>query len=498
MKTIASILVAAFCLVGGPVKAQTDSVVFATDNDNQPVKTACIDLKRAYYSFSVLPGRKQIALKYVTTREGKASHEGAYVMLDMASGQELWTAPASFTQSEFYQRQGKATENKQFLDKFQLTTVGLLAAVPDGKLRLLGDSGHVKWEEKFYPLYVDERHDVVIGYRSIMTGKLRGLRLSTGEELWTTSVLHQKNWGWDDFKLVSDSMLMVAADNIYFVNITNGHTIKYDAATGHVDTGAVLGQVLGGIAMGMAFGVFTANYYGAYVPYVGGNMISRTCSNIVQGDNRYYISDRDRIACFDATGQCLWATSFPDGEGALANLYLQGDTLYLKNYGVGLRGGINYKKTGQPFFATYDAKDGHALSFNALPALKKALGKMPAQILTDSLFTFQDMDSRLTPLCSDKDQSVMVTAKGRFLVVDRELKTVNSYSAGNYYRIYQRHGDYMLTGVNENGVHDFWIVNKQGEPRLHITRPVQCADLQGSMLYLLSENHLLMVDMSKL
>src|SRR3712207_8098904 len=144
-----------------------------------------------------------------------------------------------------------------------LTTAGLLAAVPDGKLCLLGDSGHVKWEEKFYPLYVDERHDVVIVYRSIMTGKLRGLRLSTSEELWTTSVLHQKNWGWDDFKLVSDSMLMVAADNIYFVNINNGHTIKYDASMGHVDTGAVLGQVLGGIAMGMTFGVFITANYGA-------------------------------------------------------------------------------------------------------------------------------------------------------------------------------------------------------------------------------------------
>ena len=82
------------------------------------------------------------------------------------------------------------------------------------------------------------------------------------------------------------------------------------------------------------------------------------------------------------------------------------------------------------------------------------------------------------------------------MVVNHKLQVEETFPADNSYTIYQHNGKYSFVGTNSKKGFDFWIVDNDGNAKLHFTEPVQAADLQGDTLYLLSGTRLLWMKLS--
>ncbi|MBO1363003.1 hypothetical protein JHU38_04295 [Prevotella sp. A2931] len=481
----------AFALAFLPLssKAQIDSIAIAKDVDGNPVKMASIDLKHTCYSLSVSPDGRTVAVKLRKREKDAWANSGQISLIDKTTGTTGWILPMKFSRTEALARLSNAPAGKSMTDHMKLTSRGLLVQ-DEGKLKLMTDATTEKWNTKLIPLYIDEAKDVIVGYRSATAAKLRGVSLSTGQELWVSNVKHELNWGWNDMQVVGDSLLMVAADDMNFINIKTGNLRRYDAATGKVDVGSVLLQSLGAVAMGAAMGAI-GGFYTYYVPYVGANVTSHTCSNIATDGTYYYFADKAGVSCYDAQAQQVWTTAFDNKDGSYSQLTVKDGKLYLLNYGVGLKGGMMMKKYGKTFAAVLNAADGQLLSKDELEPWDKKVYGRPVSIPYVKSYTFRDVDKKLTPLEFDADRSVVITDKNKILIVNNKLQVEETFPVANHYDIYQHHGKYSFVGTHSKNGFDFWIVDDDGNAKLNFTEPVQAADLQGDTLYLLSGTRLL-------
>lgn len=475
-------------------KAQIDSIAIAKDVDGKPFKMASIDLKHTCYSLSVSSDGKTVAVKQREHGNNGWAKNGEITLVDKTTGTTRWTLPKSFSKTEALMSLSNAPEGKAMVDNMKLTSQGLLMQ-DEGKLKLMADATTEKWSTKLLPLYIDEEKDVVVGYRSATAAKLRGISLSTGQELWVANVKHELNWGWNNMRVVGDSLLMVAADDLNFINIKTGNLRRYDAATGKVDVGSVLLQSLGAVAMGVTTGMISG-FYTYYVPYVNSSVTSQTCSNIATDGTYYYFADKAGVSCYDARAQQVWTKAFDSKDGSYSQLTVKDGKLYLLSHGVGLKGGMMMKKYGKPFAAVYNAADGQLLSKEELIPWDKSVYGHPVAIPYTKSYTFRDEDKKLTPLEFNADRSVVITNKNKILVVNHKLQVEETFPADNSYTIYQHNGKYSFVGTNSKKGFDFWIVDNDGNAKLHFTEPVQAADLQGDTLYLLSGTRLLWMKLS--
>lgn len=469
--------------------AQIDSIAIAKDVDGNPIKLASIDLKHTCYSLSVSPDGKTVAVKLRKREKDAWTNDGQICLVDRVSGATNWIMPMKFSRTEALMRLSNAPEGKAMMDNMKLTSQGLLVQ-DNGKLKLMADATTEKWNTKLLPLYIDEAKDVIVGYRSATAAKLRGVSLSTGQELWVSNVKHELNWGWKDMQVVGDSLLMVAADDMNFVNITTGNLHRYDAATGKVDVGSVLLQSLGAVAMGVATGM-AMGVYTYYVPYVNSNVTSHTCSNIATDGTCYYFADKAGVSCYDAQAQQVWTTPFDNKDGSYSQLTVKDGKLHLLSYGVGLKGGVMMKKCGKPFAAVLNAADGQLLSKDMLEPWDKKIYGHPTSIPYSKIYTFRGEDKKLTPLQFGPGRGYVITDKKNILVVNDKLQVEETFPSANRYDVYQHHGKYAFVGTDSKNGFDFWIVDDEGNAKLNFTEPVQAADLQGDTLYLLSGTRLL-------
>ncbi len=380
----------------------------------------------------------------------------------------------------------------------KFTSKGLL--VQDyGKLKLMSDGQNKVWEETLTPIFVDEERDLIVGYRSTTAAKLRGIKISTGEELWVTKSPHTKNWGWGEMQIVSDSLMMVANDDVDFINMYNGQLVRFDTSTGRDDAKAILLQSLAGVAFGMAGGllwgvsVYPSYYY--YVPYTEGNVIAHTCSNILKADDRYYLSDRKGIACYNNKAEQVWRTDFDHSDGAMAQLSFQGGNLSLLNFGLAFKNGGDLQKSGKPFYAEFDPNTGKMITKNDLELWDMKKWGKTLGIPYNHFFTFRRSDdATLTPMEFGDNNHIVITKSGNLLVMDNQLKVTEQYNADNYYTIYHQHGNDYVIGTSTA---DYWVVDKQGKAKMHFTQPVCATDLQGDILYLISGDRLFWVNLSE-
>ena len=504
--------------------AQYDSVAFAKTPDGKEWKAPCLAFKKSCYDFSVSPDRNLAAVKFgVITRNGSFKIDGELCMVDLQSGQPLW--------SRFIQLYDRSLASKAPV--IRLTRHGLLLLRGSRTEMLDSRTQTLLWKEKLLPLFRNDSLDILMGYQSATSSKLKGLQLSTGRQLWEGKVPHKNNWGWNRMRVVNDTTVAVVADDIHFINPLTGRIRTHKAYTGYEDVGASVLLGLAGALGGVVGGAFVGSS-SYYVPYVGSSIVSGLSSDILYRDGRYYVSDRDSLRCLDADARTLWARGLPPKMVGRADLFGTDGPLLMVNYAFGLRGGANMKTVGKPFIASFDAATGKTVCFNYLTAKKNrivksacsanavylmfddALGRMGLRdsvvdvqpwnskadgqlvaMLSDTIYTFRESDQTLTPLCVSDHRCVVMTDQEKLFVVDDRLKIVEDYAADHIYRVLCRWGDCAL--VNFNGRKgDNWIIRKSGEPLAHITVPLVSLRLMDDTLYLLSGTRLFCINVKNL
>ena len=251
-----------------------------------------------------------------TSKNGKwLKFKGEIGVFSLKESKLLWTTPFDYRTSSV-----------------KCTQAGVVVTKGNKVSMLDAATGAVRWQGKFFPVQFDDSTHVVLGYSSTRSSKLSGYDLNTGQQLWTVSLPHDKNWGWNHVIREDSVHWLIVADDLNRLNISTGEVSVYEAKTGVSD---VKGAILQGLAMGaLAVAGAMATGYAAYpIGYVSQNVINQLHSNVVQDEQHYYFADRERVACLDRGMNTVWSYEFPSRTSAFSRLVENDSTLYMFNLG---------------------------------------------------------------------------------------------------------------------------------------------------------------------
>lgn len=511
------IVVICFTLFGCQTYAQLqmDSLAIGKRTDGSDFKAACVTFNERIESFSIDPSLEFLCLNFRrTSSSGKyLKNKGEIGWYHIVDGKLMWKAPVNYLTTQI-----------------SCTSAGVLFTSANETYLLDKQTGIKRWKNTFYPVYKSDSLDILLGYRTPMSNKLRAVKLSNGIELWETKVSH--NYGWNQVYPVDETKRLIVADNLCEIDLLTGETKIHEAKTGVADVKASLLQGLVAVAGAAVGGAISGGAYAySYVP-MSNNVISGLVSNVCIRDSCYYMADRRNLVCLDRNLQPVWQYELPDKKASQSVLFLRGDNLYMLNYGFGLKNGGRKSKTGRPFIASFHCKSGQPLFFNQLSLRKDIVedalitqeaaymlfddglsyqeltdsvvnvtpwdternGKLLA-LLSDTLYVQHPDKQNFMPLAFDGVNCPVYTDLGKVFVVDKELNIREEHTADLIYTPQIKLKDYLCI-ANDN---DFWIIHKLGMPVAHILVSVQDMKAVGNKLLILTtENQLLYMDLDEI
>lgn len=495
------------------------------------------DLGHKAYDFSLSDDGNKVLIFYTDSLSPK-KQKGMAGLYDLATRKLLWTRECGLkARYTSISGQGYQALERRASNESRITPYGSLI-VDGGKCTMVGDDGTEIWKAKLMPVLLNPQKNVLLGYSNGTSQQLRAYRLSDGQQLWQQKVSHSTNWGWNNFVEPDDSTVVVAADDVNFINALNGNLAAYKSRNGFQRTGSML---LKAFAVGLAGGMMGAMTGVAVIPTGNSPLFSmdvytNTCSNIFSMGGKYYVSDRNRLSCLDHNGNAVWTHEFPSKTMGNASITGDGNRITIVNYAFGLAGGVQMKPCGRPFVASFDATTGDMLYCNYLSDDKEmvesaAVGKdyafiaFPDRIayqqladstahvekwnttaygnltglIADTIYTYRLNDIVLTPLHTDSTHCVVTTDKDEMKVVNRDLKITDDFLA---YNVFQKLGEacgmVFLAKENVDEPSQYLIAKANGEPVGNIGCALNAGEFVGNNLYLLSGNKILKINFTQM
>ncbi|MBR0523707.1 MAG: PQQ-binding-like beta-propeller repeat protein [Prevotella sp.] len=428
-------------------------------------------------------------------------------------------------------------EKKGVITNARPTCHGILINHSNKTIMLDDKDGHERWSIKLYPTYMNDSLDIIMGYKTNATSdsKLKAYRLSTGQMIWETKVKHSVSWGWNDAQMLPDKRILVVADDINVINIQTGALQTYDAKTGFSD---VKSSILMGLAMaagavaGAAIAGGVGGYY--YIPTYGQNVINGLSSNILQMDSCYFIVDRNELRCFNSDMQMKWTYSYPTEKASASILYGEHNTVYMLNFGYGLRNGNNKVKHSKPFIASFNALTGEPFFFNTLKMKKDIVedafiapwesfilfddGMAYQRDINDSVITITPWNTKehgelveclhntayvynegthsFEAIAYDGHDCPVFTSTGELMIIDKDLNISKRYDTSTLYGIRFKKDDYacIRKRVTKN-LYRYWFIQEAGLPIIEFTSLFNDMEMMGNDVFLVEGNNLLFFEL---
>lgn len=490
----------------------TSTVAIGLTIDSTVVMAESQSFGRRIDDVVIEPGLNYMLLKFrETTKSGKwLEFKGEIGAFSIKDSKLLWTYPFNYGNSSVY-----------------CTKAGVAISKGNKFCMLDPNTGHVRWQGKFFPVQYDDSTNIVLGYSGPRSSKLSGYDMITGQQLWTTRIPHDKNWGWNNVIREDSVHWIVVADHLNRLNIRTGEVCIYKAKTGVSDIKGALLQGLG-IVAGAIAGALATGYTTYPVGFVGKNVINHLHSNVVQDDSLYYFADREKVVCLDKSMNIVWSHQFPPKTSAFSQLVYNDSTLYMFNLGYGLQNGQQRTKMGRPFIAAFDKRTG-ACQFMNMLSLKKDMvedvvlnpygafmlfddgltykhelddstvtvspwdvkkhGQLSA-IITQPVYTYYNLKNMFDVIATDGTFFPVITEKGDIFMVDRNLRISESFPAYSLYWPLCKVGDRMCIYSPTSHRQDIWLVSLQGFPEIQLTIPVRNVGITGGKLYLSNNERL--------
>lgn len=197
-------------------------------------------------------------------------------------------------------------------------------------------------------------NNILMGYRINPLEKdistFQGISKNTGNILWQREI--DNKFGWNEYKFLSDSVMLVVASGLHSINLKSGIGWNYHAVTGKRNYAGTITQV----ALGVAFGVLTG-YYFVMIPREA-DIVGDIVSNVILDNSSVYLASRDSIFNIqESSGKKIWSSPLPENLASKSSIFIQDSLLYMINYGYAIRNStpINF---GHPFFAAYNTRTG--------------------------------------------------------------------------------------------------------------------------------------------
>ena len=406
-------------VAGMPAKADNvTKVPVGLTLDSIVVEADCQTFGRRLDNIVITPSQNYMLLEFRDfTKDGKwikfKGDIGAYSLKD---SKLLWTKPFDYSNSTAV-----------------CTKAGILTAKNNKVSMLDPNTGDVTWQSKFYIVQYDDSTNMVLGYSGPRSNKLSAYELTTGQQLWTVKMPHDKNWGWNNVIREDSVHWLIVADNLNRLNIRTGEVSTYEAKTGVTDVKAALLQGLV-MAGGAVAGAILSGYSYLPVGVIDPNVINRLHSNVLCDDSLYYFADRQHVVCLDSMMNTVWSYDLPSKTSAFSQIVCDDSTLYMFSLG----------------FMVEDAvltPDGAFMLFDDALAYKRELsdsvvtispwqvekyGKLSG-IITQPVYTDCKYQGMFELIASDGIYFPVITEKGNILMVDKELRTTEHFPASSLY-----------------------------------------------------------------
>lgn len=232
-------------------------------------------------------------------------------------------------------------------NKFILTDSLLYTAGFDREFMIDQRHGKVLWQKKrnlYYTCYPENNHAFNIPGGNI----IRLTDLSSGKTLWESKA--SKIHGINDYKYINDSIVLLAINGLYRINVLNGSYNHIDMKTSQNANGRYIGD--------LTFNSFTI-MLGEQLPIHGVLGHHKLSSNILLDSNYIYIADNNFIYKIsnDNDFNILWKKNIKDRKIGVSYFYKQPSDLTIFNTGSSLKAG-HMKYYNQSYLTSLSKQNG--------------------------------------------------------------------------------------------------------------------------------------------
>lgn len=510
-----------------------DSIMVGLRNDSTPVWTPAYCFGKRVHQFSASPSGDYLALSFLPPPSKGGYYtdmEGEVGLYHTRGGGLLWTLKAD-------------------LDGLKATCMEngiLLANSMEGTVALAHkDYGKKIWEQKLYPIHIDDSLQMVLGYASPTSTKLKAISLNYGAVAWEQKMKH--DYGWNEVKEIpGTSQRLIVADDLHRLDLRTGELKTMKASVAQANAKKLAGDAAIIALLGVTNAIISPGvgyfYMPAYTPRGGYATVPASpihitglTSNLMLRDSLLYWADREYLTCMDTALNVRWKVEFPQRQKGSSSLIFQdGDSLFMLNLGYGWKGGRKRKTYGRPFLSCHDMKSGklngyHPLSLHReqlqdvlfskrlymlqeeamlhkeyfeptvriAPWEKKRRGKLKG-FLSRHYFVANKERSMFRPLSEDMDHCLVYTEKDSIYEVDKQLNIKATYTWTDIYKPEFPIGeDYLCVS---NHLKEYYFIHHIGMPVFRLKRKFRDAAIVDGILLLLDaeqEDHLIFIDLKK-
>lgn len=118
------------------------------------------------------------------------------------------------------------------------------------------------------------------------------------------------------------------------------------------------------------------------------------------------------------------------------------------------------------------------------------------EMRNDTLYNFRTYDETLTPLYPTDSTCIVITDKGKMLVIDHKLNICDDYQSANIYNNVFSWGNYSVVTYGNGSA--CLIIHNDGRLIAHFRKKFDKMMLQGNLLYVLADGALWKVDFDTL
>lgn len=409
------------------------------------------------------------------SRNGKyLNNKGNILLYDLKKNNLKWTKKIAYQ-----------TSSLQQYSNMMIQTVGNKSYCMDI------ENGEELWELKNDIYYVDPLNDIGIGYKykgsTGYSNTLEGIDLNNGSVIWNKKL--NREYGWNKIFHLNDSILLIVAGGLHTVNIKDGSGWDYSTITGEKDYSGTAATN----ALGVASGLLTGNFFLS----IGHNLVRDIVSNVQMDSSSLYFASKEKLSSVNIEdGSANWTNPFREGFASKSLLLMNDSALLVINKGYAFMG---YRQLdyGRPFIASYDIQTGEQHYLSVIMVENDPI--LGVQILNDKLFLLfknrlaklsiknggvllekeitstengslkyyvgnqayiaRDDDTYKSLITSDSSKLFVFTESGNTLVIDDQLKIVDTVELEDIFVNYINTGSHRFIAKENSS----WILNSAGE-----------------------------------
>jgi len=363
----------------------------------------------------------------------------------------------------------KWTKNMEFTTSYLDQVNDVMILSKGNKSNCLNiETGEDIWELKTDFYYMNPAIKIGIGYKykglagNIHT--LEGVNLNNGNILWEKEL--NREYGWNRKLNLNDSTLLIVSGGLHTINIKDGLGWDFNMITGKKDYTKTVAKN----AVGVALGVLT----GTFITSSGPNLVRDIVSNVLIDSSSIYMASKEKIARIDKfSGNIIWSHPLPEELTSKSSIFIKDSIVCLLNLGYANWGNkkIDF---GKPFIAAFNNETGKELYVTTLHENKNPMLDFKIQkdtvllIFKDKLVKYSlkngselisksfDIDEFgalsffignsiylkknslfINVAVSDTANCYVRMSKGKILMLNNKLETVNQFNFEDLYFLYK-------------------------------------------------------------